>query len=164
MNSVASLVVAVAVAVVFAVLYFRSRAQTEMLLRKISQSDIPDTLLPDVQPPPQRSGESYLLLVYDSLTHRRSRQDMDDLAAFSGSIDQNRGAVLRRGLYTGKFVRVRDGKLSVTDTSTERAQEILTEFWVANYAKDLDEAIQLAARNPVARWGTIEVARLVGHV
>jgi hypothetical protein len=58
-------------------------------------------------------------------------------------------------------VRVRDGKRVVTDGPFAETREQLGGYYLVD-AKDLDEAIGLAARIPSARFGTIEVRPLVG--
>jgi hypothetical protein len=57
-------------------------------------------------------------------------------------------------------VRVRDGKRLVTDGPFAETREQLGGYYLVE-AKDLDEAIALAARIPSARMGTIEVRPLV---
>ncbi len=53
-------------------------------------------------------------------------------------------------------VRVRDGKLQVTDGPFAEAKEQLGGFFLIE-ARDQEEAIQIAAKWPSARLGTIEV-------
>ena len=57
-------------------------------------------------------------------------------------------------------VRLRDGKRLVTDGPFAETREQLGGYYIVN-AKDLDEAIGLAARVPSAKTGTIEVRPLV---
>jgi hypothetical protein len=57
---------------------------------------------------------------------------------------------------TAKSVRVRNGKVTVTDGPFTETKELLAGFYLVD-AKDLDEAIALAAQIPPAREGTIEV-------
>jgi hypothetical protein len=57
---------------------------------------------------------------------------------------------------TATTVRVRNGKLSTTDGPFAETKEHLTGFYLIE-AKDLDDAIQAAARIPMARLGSIEV-------
>jgi hypothetical protein len=57
-------------------------------------------------------------------------------------------------------VRVRNGKRLVTDGPFAETREQLGGYYLVE-AKDLDEAIALAARIPSARSGTIEVRPLV---
>ena len=53
-------------------------------------------------------------------------------------------------------VRVRDGKPTVTDGPFAETREQLGGYFLVN-AKDLDEAISIAARIPGARIGTVEI-------
>ncbi len=53
-------------------------------------------------------------------------------------------------------VRVRDGKRETTDGPFAETREQLGGYYLVD-AKDLDEAISLAARIPGARMGSIEV-------
>lgn len=59
-------------------------------------------------------------------------------------------------------VRFRNGKLSVTDGPFAETKEYLSGF-IKIAARDLNEAIQIAAAIPLARVGTIEV-RPVEHL
>jgi hypothetical protein len=61
---------------------------------------------------------------------------------------------------TATAVRIRDGKRLVTDGPFAETREQLGGFYLVD-AKDLDEAIGIAARIPSARRGTIEVRPLV---
>jgi hypothetical protein len=56
-------------------------------------------------------------------------------------------------------VRVRDGKRSVTDGPFAETKEQVAGFFLVQ-ARDLDEALQIAARIPAARLGTVEVRPL----
>ena len=53
-------------------------------------------------------------------------------------------------------MRVRNGKMSVTDGPFTETKEQLAGFYLID-ARDLNEAIQLAAKIPPAREGSIEV-------
>ena len=57
-------------------------------------------------------------------------------------------------------VRVRDGKRLVTDGPFAETREQLGGYYLIN-AKDLDEAIAIAARIPPAVQGTIEIRPLM---
>ena len=57
-------------------------------------------------------------------------------------------------------VRVRDGKRLLTDGPFAETREQLGGYFLVD-AKDLDDAIGIAAAIPAARWGTIEVRPLV---
>ncbi len=57
-------------------------------------------------------------------------------------------------------VRIRDGKMSATDGPFMETKEVLGGFLMIE-ARDLEEAVQVAARNPMARLGSIEVRPVV---
>lgn len=57
---------------------------------------------------------------------------------------------------TATTIRVRNGKVSATDGPFAETKEQLGGFLLID-ARDLNEAIQLAARIPMARRGSIEV-------
>jgi len=61
---------------------------------------------------------------------------------------------------TATVVRVRDGKRHVTDGPFAETKEQLGGYILID-AADLDEAIAIAARIPVARFASIEVRPLV---
>jgi len=53
-------------------------------------------------------------------------------------------------------VRVRDGETEIVDGPFAVTKEVLAGYYIMECA-DLDEALQLAARLPMAPWATIEV-------
>jgi hypothetical protein len=57
---------------------------------------------------------------------------------------------------TATSVRVRDGKRLVTDGPFAETREQFGGYFVID-ARDLDEALGIAARIPIARLGTVEV-------
>jgi hypothetical protein len=61
---------------------------------------------------------------------------------------------------TATSVRVRQGKRLATDGPFAETREQLGGYFLID-AKDLDEAIDVAARIPGARWGTVEVRPVV---
>lgn len=61
-----------------------------------------------------------------------------------------------KSIETATTVRVRDGRLSVTDGPFAETKETLGGFFLIE-ARDLNEAIQLASKWPSARLGSIEV-------
>jgi hypothetical protein len=66
------------------------------------------------------------------------------------------GASPLQPVATATSVRVRDGKRLVTDGPFAETREQLGGFFMID-AKDLNEAITIAARIPGARKGTVEV-------
>jgi hypothetical protein len=59
-------------------------------------------------------------------------------------------------VHTATTLRVRNGKLAVTDGPFAETKEQLAGFYMIE-ARDLNEAIQVAAKIPPARVGSIEV-------
>jgi hypothetical protein len=57
---------------------------------------------------------------------------------------------------TATTVRVRNGRVSVTDGPFAETKEALAGFYLVE-ARDLNEAIQYASKIPPAREGSIEV-------
>jgi hypothetical protein len=111
----------------------------------------------------------YILLIHDEekALEQMSESEMNALMAeyrkFSESIQSSghylAGAQLQP-VSTATSVRVRDGKRLVTDGPFAETREQLGGYYLVE-AKDLDEAIALAARIPSAQMGTIEVRPLV---
>ena len=100
----------------------------------------------------------YLCLVYGEENNIRSMDDLHCLA-FDQSIRQSGHCVASEALQpvaTATTVRVRDGKVTVTDGPFAETKECLAGFYMIE-AKDLDEAIRIASRIPPAEVGSIEV-------
>ncbi len=100
----------------------------------------------------------YLCLVY--LDEKRMDEVPDsECLAYDAAIRKSGHCIASEALQsveTATTVRVRDGKVSVTDGPFAETKEQLAGFYLIE-ADDLDEAIQLAARIPPARVGSIEV-------
>ena len=61
-----------------------------------------------------------------------------------------------QSIDTAMTVRVRNGKMSVTDGPFAETKEQLAGFYLID-AKDVDEAVQWASKIPPARVGSVEV-------
>jgi hypothetical protein len=61
---------------------------------------------------------------------------------------------------TATSVRLREGKRLVTDGPYAETREQLGGYFLVD-AKDVDEAVGIAARIPPVRWGVVEVRPLV---
>lgn len=59
-------------------------------------------------------------------------------------------------IQTATSVRIRNGKLSVTDGPFAETKEQLGGFFLIS-ARDLNEAVQVASKFPSVRFGTMEV-------
>jgi hypothetical protein len=66
------------------------------------------------------------------------------------------GANALQDVSTATTVRVRDGKTSTTDGPFAETKEQLGGYYLVD-CKDLDEAIECAARIPSAKFGSVEV-------
>ena len=66
------------------------------------------------------------------------------------------GGEALKPVHTATTVRVRNGKMSTTDGPFAETKEQLGGYYMIE-AKDLNEAIQVAAKIPSARTGSVEV-------
>ena len=107
----------------------------------------------------------YLLLIYSPESHWDSVPELE-----KKKIYQQYGELIGELQKSGKFlgghelqptssattVRVRDGKKAITDGPFAETKEHLGGYFLVE-AKDLDEALSMAARIPSATAGSIEV-------
>jgi hypothetical protein len=113
----------------------------------------------------------YLLLIYgnekqfEQMTPAEYNKIDQEYMEFSKSIGASghmRGGNELDRISKAKTVRVRDGKRAVTDGPFAETKEQLGGYYLVE-AKDLDEALALAARIPSARFGSIEVRPIIPH-
>jgi hypothetical protein len=100
----------------------------------------------------------YLCLVYMEEKTLDAVPDSDCMA-YGESLRKSGRYIAAEALQrvaTATTVRVRDGKVSLTDGPFAETKEQLAGFYLID-AKDLDDAIQMAAKIPPARVGSIEV-------
>jgi hypothetical protein len=79
--------------------------------------------------------------------------------AFSNEVKEKNvyvGSNRLRPVASATSVRVRDGKTMTTDGPFAETKEQLGGYYLLD-CKDLDEAIEYAAKIPGALWGTIEI-------
>ena len=100
----------------------------------------------------------YLCLVYGE---EKALAGMDDrhCVSFDEKIRASGHCVASEALQptaTATTVRVRNGRVSVTDGPFAETKEILAGFYMIE-ARDLNEAIQIASKIPPAEVGSIEV-------
>ena len=93
-----------------------------------------------------------------SRTSQKPSRGTIKIAARSGSRTSQLRSRLRRKMATS--VQVRDGKRLVTDGPFAETREQLGGYFLID-AKDLDEAIGIAARIPMVRKGTVEVRPVI---
>ena len=111
----------------------------------------------------------YLLLIYDeqsaaaTTTPAPSEEDvtkvMGDYAAFTKEL-RDRGVFeageALQSVASASTVRLREGQTLITDGPFMETKEALGGFYLLN-CRDLDEALEFAAKCPAAQFGSIEV-------
>ena len=108
----------------------------------------------------------YMLLIYQAehATNEAEREhcyvESTQLARDLHSNGQYLAANPLHPVTTATSVRVRDGKRLVTDGPFAETREQLGGYFLID-AKDLDEAIGIAARIPAARRGTVEIRPVI---
>jgi hypothetical protein len=111
----------------------------------------------------------YLLLIYDNEANWGKMKEAEQAAMhkeymeFTESIGKSgnlRAGQQLQPISSATTVRIRDKKRLITDGPFAETKEQLGGFYMVE-AKDLDEAIAIAARIPSARAGSIEVRPIV---
>lgn len=107
----------------------------------------------------------YLCLIYSNekelgaMTQKEMDALMQEYFAFTGDIQKSGhylGGEALQPVETATTVRVRNGKVSSTDGPFAETKEQLGGYYLVE-ARDLNDAIQVAARIPSARKGCVEV-------
>ena len=111
----------------------------------------------------------YLCLIYDEES-KMAGMSKSEGDAFMGEYSGFTNAIKASGNYVGgealqpvhtaTTVRVRNGKVTATDGPFAETKEQLGGYYLVE-AADLNGAIQIAARIPSARAGSIEVRPIV---
>jgi hypothetical protein len=100
----------------------------------------------------------YLCLVYMEAAKLHAVPDRECLACGEGF--RKSGVLVAaealQPVETATTVRMRGGKVSVTDGPFAETKEQLAGFYLID-ARDLNDAIQMAAKVPPAREGSVEV-------
>jgi hypothetical protein len=111
----------------------------------------------------------YLCLIYDeekklaTLSKGESDAFMGEYFAFTDGIKASghyRAGEALQPVETATTVRVRNGKVGTTDGPFAETKEQLGGFYLIE-ARDLNDAIQVAAKIPSARLGSVEVRPIV---
>jgi hypothetical protein len=100
----------------------------------------------------------YLCLVY-SEEKKLENFDDDECEVYDDGLRKSGHCIASEALepvQTATTVRVRNGKVAITDGPFAETKEQLAGFYLVE-AKNLDEALQIAAKIPPARVGSIEV-------
>ena len=107
----------------------------------------------------------YAFTIYTDETQRENAtpEQMQQMSQayfeLTQEMEQKGVLVAGDGLYpttTATTVRVRDGERNVTDGPFAETKEQLGGFYVLD-VKDLDEAIEWAAKIPTAQFGSVEI-------
>ena len=107
----------------------------------------------------------YLCLIYEdrvagkTLPQTEIEKAMKEYWAFEDGIKLTGHFVASEALEdtsVATTVRVRNGKISTTDGPFAETKEQLGGFYLIS-AKDLNDAINVAAKIPSAKWGAVEV-------
>lgn len=100
----------------------------------------------------------YLCLVYGEEKNLDGLPDRECLA-YDAALRESGHCLASEALQpvqTATTVRVRNGKVSITDGPFAETKEQLAGFYLIE-ARDLNEALQLASKIPPARVGSVEV-------
>jgi hypothetical protein len=107
----------------------------------------------------------YLCLVYSeekvlgAMSESEFEVFSDEHVALDEDLRKSGHSIVAEALqpaHTATTLRVRNGRLSTTDGPFAETKEQLTGFYLIE-ARDLNEAIQVGAKIPAARIGSIEV-------
>ena len=113
----------------------------------------------------------YLLSIYtdesswDSATPEQIKETMEAYYAFGREVEERGAYLAGEGLQptaAATTVRVRKGERLITDGPFAETKEQLGGFYLLE-CKDLDEAIELAAKIPGAQSGSVEVRPVMDY-
>jgi hypothetical protein len=108
----------------------------------------------------------YMLLIYaaeQAVSETEREKCYEESTQFARQLAESGKFLAAAPLHpasTATSVRVREGKRLVTDGPFAETREHLGGFFLIN-ARDLDEAIDIAAGIPAGRWGTVEIRPVV---
>jgi hypothetical protein len=110
---------------------------------------------------------TYMLLLYaedgDEQTRAARWAELPEWDALTRELRERAVWIANGALHpveSATTVRVRDGETTVTDGPFAVTKEILGGYYLVDCA-DLDEALAIAARIPMARYGSVEVRPVV---
>jgi hypothetical protein len=105
----------------------------------------------------------YAVLIYGDegaeLSDEQQQGRLEQFMAFQADLEASGKLVALQRLQptsTATTVRRREGELVITDGPFAETKEQIAGFYVIE-CDDLDEALELASRNPAADFGTVEV-------
>jgi len=133
--------------------------------RRVSIGRIAIRLIGENQTATKSDAMEYILLIYNSETEGKKRPEAENQQIYQEYMSftedltksgKNKGGNPLEPTTTATTVRVRNGKTIVTDGPFAETKEQLGGYYLVE-AKDLDEAISIAARIPGSKHGSIEV-------
>lgn len=98
-------------------------------------------------------------IVMEQMTEAEAARQYDEYAAFTENIKTNGHFISANRLLpptAATTIRVRNGQVIVTDGPFAETKEQFGGYYVIE-ARDLNEAIQVAAKIPGARYGCVEL-------
>ncbi|MET3922319.1 YciI family protein [Arthrobacter sp. UYEF20] len=101
----------------------------------------------------------YMLLIYTDSTAPAIPDDDTSIVEWAAEVERrgiSRGGDRLRSPSDSTTIKVRDGKLSVTDGPCLETKERIAGFDILE-CENLDEVIQIAAQHTMARYGQIEI-------
>lgn len=104
----------------------------------------------------------YLMLVCtdpEPDTDKADEPDIDEWVAGHDASGQRLLGMALAPVATATTVRVREGKLLISDGPFAETKEVIVGFDLLDCA-DLEEAIEVARRHPMARGGRLEIRAL----
>jgi len=111
---------------------------------------------------------SYMLLIVEPVGQRAARTPEEGRAAYAAMVDYAE-SLKSRGLLkdaqslktdtAGTRVQVRDGRRALVDGPFAEAKEMIGGFFLLD-CETREEALDIAANCPAARWCTVEVREL----
>lgn len=109
---------------------------------------------------------NYTILIYEAPADFALRQNPAKQPAYVAGWARYTRALMDAGIWvagaglhgsdSATLLKLRDGKRMVQDGPYAETKEQLGGFYLIE-AKDLNDAIQVAARIPSVRWGSVEV-------
>jgi hypothetical protein len=100
---------------------------------------------------------------FANMTKEEQMQEIQDYNVFFEYARQHATIISGEAVHptsVATTIRVRDGKTLTTDGPFAETREALAGFYVID-CKDLDEAIEIASKIPVARQGSVEIRPVV---
>jgi hypothetical protein len=126
--------------------------------RTLSIGPFPFVVLPTIQFPTEGATVRYMLLV---CVDRSIEVTPEEASADAWAEEMDGRGVRRQGqrlrpISDATTVRLREGEVVLSDGPFAETKEQIAGFDVIE-CEDLDEAIEVASKHPVARFGAIEV-------